>query len=208
MLAATLSTPTSTSARMLFLPGGERVAVRFAGPDDAEMLQAYVRQLSAKARYNRFFGPLIELSPAELDRVMHINGPNHATLIAQTGDSKPVMIGELRYAVLSETTCEFSISVADDWYRKGLGHLLLRDLQCRLQAQGIKSLVGDVLRSNEAMLAFARKAGFSIASQSRDARSLRIVKDIFPARALVASDELVSPAGRMVAERQLRVVSA
>jgi RimJ/RimL family protein N-acetyltransferase len=182
---------------MLLLPGGERVAVRFAGPDDAEMLQAYVRQLSAKARYNRFFGPLIELSPAELDRVMHINGPNHATLIAQTGDSKPVMIGELRHAVLSETTCEFSISVADDWYRKGLGHLLLRDLQCRMQAQGIKSLVGDVLRSNEAMLAFARKAGFRIASQSRDPRSLRIVRDICPARALLASD--VRPDGRMVA---------
>ena len=42
----------------LRLLGGERVTVRLAGPEDAEMLQAYVRELSASARYNRFFSPL------------------------------------------------------------------------------------------------------------------------------------------------------
>jgi hypothetical protein len=53
-------------------------------------------------------------------RATHMNGPNQATLIVQIGDSRPVT-GELRYTVLSDTTCELSISAADDWRGKGLG---------------------------------------------------------------------------------------
>jgi acetyltransferase len=171
-------------------PGGERVTVRPASPGDAEMLQAYVRELSASARHNRFFGPLRELPPAELARVTRPDGPSRATLIAEIGSCKPVMIGELRYAVLSDVGCEFAISVADDWRRKGLGTLLLDHLQCRVRAMGIETLVGDVLRSNETMLAFARKAGFGIAARSGDPRTVRIVKEASAPQAGVPCDEL------------------
>ena len=89
------------------------------------------------------------------------------------------MIGEARYAVLVDSVaCEFAISVADAWHRKGLGSLLLAELQCRVRALGIRMLIGDVLRSNETMLAFAHKAGFSIAPRSAEPRAVRIVKDI------------------------------
>jgi acetyltransferase len=144
------------------LPGGECVIVRPARPDDAEMLQTYVRELSVSARYNRFFGALRELPSAELARMTHMNGPSRATLIAEIGGSQPVMIGELVYAVLSDAACEFGISVAEGWCGKGLGNLLLGDLQCRVRALGVNSLVGDVLRSNQTMLAFAHKAGFRL----------------------------------------------
>jgi hypothetical protein len=117
----------------IHLPGGERVTVRPARPGDAEMLQAYVRELSASARYNRFFGPLRELQPAELARMTHMNGSSRATLIAEIGGSRPVIIGELRYAILSDAACEFAISVAEGWRRKGLGNLMLGDLQCRVE---------------------------------------------------------------------------
>ena len=82
---------------------------------------------------------------------------------------------------------------------QGLGSLLLNDLQCRIRAQGVKSLVGDVLRSNEMMLAFAHKAGFGIAPQSADPRAVRIVKDISARQAGVPCDELVKPALPMAA---------
>jgi GNAT superfamily N-acetyltransferase len=162
----------------LCLPGGECVMVRPARPGDAENLQSYVRGPFATSRYNRFFGPLRELPPAELARVTDMNGPSRVTLIAEIGGSKPFVIGELRYAVLSDAACEFAISVADDWHRKGLGNLLLGDLQCRVRSLGVESLVGDVLRSNATMLAFAHKAGFDIAPRSDDPRAVRIVKDI------------------------------
>jgi acetyltransferase len=180
----------TTHCHTLRLPGGESVTVRPVDTSDAEILQAYVRELSASARYNRFFGPLRELPPAELARMTHTNGPSRGTLIAEIASLRPVMVGELRYAVLSNAACEFAISVADTWRRKRLGTLLIDLLQCGVRALGVESLVGDVLRSNEAMLAFAHKAGFGIAARSGDPRTVRIVKSISDPRAGVACDEL------------------
>ena len=170
------SAKSSTAASIL--RGGERVTIRLAGPEDAEMLQAYVRELSMSARYNRFFGPLRELPPAELARATQPNRSSGATLIAQISSIKPAMIGELRYAVFADAACELAISVADEWRREGLGSLLLGDLLCHVRALGVANLVGDVLVSNETTLAFARSAGFSIAARSSDPRAVRVVKDI------------------------------
>ncbi len=72
-----------------------------------------------------------------------MNQPSRATLIAEIGGSEPIMIGELRYAVLSDTACEFAISVAEGWHGKGIGSLMLGDLQSRVRALGVESLVGD-----------------------------------------------------------------
>jgi acetyltransferase len=179
-----------TRSHTLRLLGGESVTVRPVGTSDAEMLQAYVRELSASARYNRFFGPLRELPPAELARMTQTNGSSRGTLIAEIASLRPVMLGELRYAVLSNAACEFAISIADTWRRKRLGTLLIDLLQCGVRALGVESLVGDVLRSNEAMLAFAHKAGFGIAARSGDPRTVRIVKNITDPRAEVSCDEL------------------
>jgi hypothetical protein len=142
-----LSVPSSTRIHTRCLPGGEHVIVRAAAPSDAERLQAYVRELSASARYNRFFGALSELPTAELRRATHMNGPSRATLIAEIGGSKGIMIGELRYAVLANNECEFSISVGDNWRARGVGSLFLEYLQCRTRALGVERLVADVLRS-------------------------------------------------------------
>jgi RimJ/RimL family protein N-acetyltransferase len=165
----------------LRLPGGEGVTVRPVCPSDAGVLQTYVRALSPDARYKRFFGPLRELPPAELDRVIHLDPPNQLGLIAQTRADG--VIGEARYALSSDRLdCEFALSVADGWQRKGVGGLLLADLEARARSLGARRLVGDVLRTNEAMQALARKAGFSLAGVPRDARLVRIVKDLASSR--------------------------
>src|ERR1700674_2088968 len=161
----------------LRVPGGERVTVRPVCPQDAGVLQTYVRALSADGRYKRFFGPLRELPPAELDRVIHLDPPNQLGLIAQTRTDG--VIGEARYALSPDRLdCEFALSVADDWHRKGVGRLLLDDLECRARSLGARRLVGDVLRTNEAMQALARKAGFGMADVPSDARLVRVVKDL------------------------------
>src|SRR5207245_10768154 len=102
----------------------------------------------ATAPSARFSVPLRDIPPADLARVTHMNEPSPVTLIAEVGGPAPAVIGELRYAVLSDAASDFAISVADDWRGKGLGNLLLDDLQCRVRALGVESLVGDVLRSN------------------------------------------------------------
>jgi GNAT superfamily N-acetyltransferase len=133
--------------------GGRQVTIRPARPDDAGMLQSYIRGLSLGSRHNRFFGALSELPRAELDRLTHMDHPGQVTLIVEiSGEDTPTVIGEARYAVLYDpAVCEFAISVAEAWRRKGLGSLLLGDLQSRVRALGVRTLVGDVLRSNETM---------------------------------------------------------
>ena len=47
-------------------------------------VQAYVRGLSPQARYDRFFRALSELSPAELDRVIHLDQKRDLAQLAET----------------------------------------------------------------------------------------------------------------------------
>src|ERR1700687_1684996 len=156
----------------LRVPGGEGVTVRPVCPQDSDALQAYVRALSPDARYKRFFGPLRELPPAELDRVIHLHHRSRLALMQEPRlDGASIVIGEARYALAPDRLdCEFAVSVADGWRGKGLGSLLLGDVESRARSLGARRLVGDVLRSNAAMQALARKAGFAMAGVPGDAR--------------------------------------
>jgi acetyltransferase len=174
-------------------PGDEDVTVRPACPQDAERLQAYVRGLSPSSRYDRFLGPVNELSPAELGRVVHMDRCR-LTLIAEARvEGARVVVGEARYAVaLDRLSCEIAVSVADAWRGKGLGARLLEDLECRARGLGVQTLVGEVLRSNAPMQRLARRAGFGTAGVPADARLVRIVKDISRPQAGLPCDELTA----------------
>ena len=58
----------ASEGQVLKLADGSEVVVRPIGPDDASLLQAFVRRLSARSRRFRFFVALAELSAAQLDR--------------------------------------------------------------------------------------------------------------------------------------------
>ncbi len=170
--------------------------LRPIGPRDAGILQAYVRGLSQESRYSRFFGALYELPPAELDRVTHLDRQYELALLAEARvNGAPIVIGEARYALLADgLEVEFALSVADDWHGMGLGTLFMAEIECRARTLGARFLRGDVLRSNEPIKALARKNGFLTADLPRDARLVRIVKDLALSRAagpcegLTASD--------------------
>ena len=175
----------------LRLPAGEPVKVRPVCPRDAGILQAYVRALSPESRYSRFFGPLRELPPRELDRVIHLDPPNQLGLIAETRTEG--VIGEARYALSPDgLDCEFSLSVADGWHGKGVGTLLLGDVECRARGLGARRLVGDVLRTNQAMKSLARTAGFGLAGVPLDARTIRVVKDLALSRTALPCEATAS----------------
>jgi acetyltransferase len=163
------------------LPVGEKVTVRPARPQDFDMIQAYVRNLSPASRRNRFLGPLNEVSVNELYGMTHKDHGSHPALIAENVvDGACAMIGEARYAVASDGfTCEFAVSVAEAWRRKTLATLLIGMIAYRAKALGLRYLVGDVLRSNQqAMIALARKTGFAVTTPIADAALVKITKDL------------------------------
>jgi RimJ/RimL family protein N-acetyltransferase len=162
------------------LPCGETVTVRPAHPQDTDSIQAYIRILSPASRRNRFLGALNEVSANELYRMTHTDRGSHPVLIVENViDGASTMIGEVRYAVAPDGfSCEFAVSVAEAWRRKTLGMLLVGIIASRAKALGLRYLVGDVFRSNQAMIALARKSGFAVTEPIADARLVNITKDL------------------------------
>jgi len=171
----------SLQAHVLRLPDGEPMTVRAIRPHDAARLQAYVRSLSVETRRSRFLGALSELSSAQLDRLSHMDGPRELALLAFAdagGEAHPVADAVMVMTTEDSRRSEIALSVADAWQGRGLGTLLLQNLECRARMLGARYLFGDVLRTNTAMKCLARRAGFSIRSPFSDARLVEIVKDL------------------------------
>jgi GNAT superfamily N-acetyltransferase len=89
------------------------------------------------------------------------------------------IVAEARYALSADqASVEFGLSVDDSWQGHGIGAALMRNLECRAAALGATRLFGDTLRSNEVMMALARKSGFSFMASPGDWRLVRFEKQI------------------------------
>jgi len=185
----------SIRAHVFRLPGGEHVTVRPIRPRDAGRLQAYLGDLSVETRRRRFLGAVSELSPAQLDRLTRMDGPGELAVLAFADTGGEHMIAEaIMVTAAHSERCEIALSVADAWQGRGLGTLLLRNLECRARLFGARYLIGDVLRTNDAMKGLARKAGFAIGGAYREARLIEIVKDLAAPQAGLPCREQFAPA--------------
>lgn len=82
---------------------GEKVTLRFLEPGDAGELQNYFRSLSARSRYNRFFGAMSELPRTVLDHFIQVGERDAFSVIATIKiDGFETVIGEARYALHPE----------------------------------------------------------------------------------------------------------
>jgi RimJ/RimL family protein N-acetyltransferase len=170
----------NTQTDVFRMPGGECVTVRAISPQDADRLQAYMRNLSGPTRRNRFLGAISELPPKELERLTHMGGPGELAWVAfaRVGGETAIIAEAIQAIAPQSQRCEIALSVTDAWQRKGLGTLMLSHMECRARLLGARYLVGDVLRTNDAMKGLALKAGFAIRGPFRDARLIEIVKDL------------------------------
>jgi GNAT superfamily N-acetyltransferase len=164
---------------------GNAVTVRFVEPRDAEELQNYFRSLSTRSRYNRFFGAMSELPHNLLDHFIRVGERDEFSVIATMNvDGFEIIVGEARYAFHAEMeSLEFGLSIDDRWQGQGIGSALMRNLECRAAAFAARQLLGDTLRSNEAMIGLARKSGFAFATSPDDWKLVRFVKEIATAPA-------------------------
>ncbi len=158
------------------LRDGRRVTVRPVLPRDAELEQGLVRRLSAQARYNRYFAPIRELSRSVLEQLTHADQRHHVALVAEAVvDGVAQAVAEAQY-VVDETTgdCEFAVVVADEWQREGLATRLVETLIEHARDAGWHRIVGDVLATNDTMLAMMRKLGFKRVTLPGDARVVQV----------------------------------
>jgi RimJ/RimL family protein N-acetyltransferase len=159
---------------------GDAVTVRFVEPRDAEELQGYFRALSTRSRYNRFLGAMRELPSNLLEHFIHIGEAERFSVVAtMMVDGFETIVGEARYAFHADSSSiEFGLSIDDRWQGHGIGKALLKNLECRAASFGAERLFGDTLRSNEAMIALARKSGYAFSASPGDWKLVRFEKEI------------------------------
>lgn len=162
------------------LRDGSSVLLRAAGAEDGPLLQELVRGLSLKSRYQRFFYPLHELTPAMLDRFTRHEPTGAMTLLAlarKNGRQVPVAMAQY-VADPYPLRADFAVVVADAWQRSGLGRRLVQTVMCIAHAAGVMRLEGDVLTENKAMLRLVSGMGFALMAHEEGAHLRKVSMEL------------------------------
>ena len=161
------------------LAGGGEYIVRPVHPDDASMLQAFVRSLSPESRYFRFVSSMQELPATMLSRFTLIDYDREMALVAliteevtdaqgQTAEATRI-IGVSRYITNPDrASCEFSLVVADEFKGRGLGSRLMLSIMDFAREKGLTEIEGLVLANNPNMLKLMKGLGFAVKSFPED----------------------------------------
>jgi L-amino acid N-acyltransferase YncA len=170
---------TSAEARLpsrTTLRDGRRVVLRQILAQDKAGLLAAFHRLSDDSRYTRFMASMRELPDAMLESATHPVAGREFALVAVSDDGEAgTIVGGARYAAgPGSDTCEFAITVADDWHGVGLAKCLMHSLIAVARAAGYRNMEGYVLASNTSMRRLARGLGFVDTACPEDS-TLRVV---------------------------------
>jgi acetyltransferase len=155
------------------MKGGGLYTIRPIQPDDAQMLQDFVRAMTPESRYFRFVSAMTELPPAMLARYTLIDYDREMALVAVVRDRTPTddggftetekIIGVSRYITNpDQTSCEFSLAVSDDYKGQGLGSRLMLSIIDFARSKGLTEIDGLILSGNDPMLRLMRSLNFQI----------------------------------------------
>ncbi len=164
-------------ARTLQLDDGRTIVLRPIRPEDAQIEQSFVRNLSPESRYFRFHQGMVELTAAMLVRFTQIDYDREMAFIAVTREGAAEQeIGVARYVERPDRrSCEFALVVADAWQGKGLGSALMAALIEVARDKGLQRMQGEVLAENSKMLVLMRELGFALHPHPEDA-ALRLAE--------------------------------
>jgi GNAT superfamily N-acetyltransferase len=157
------------------------IAIRRLTPEDAGLLQDFVRRLAPDSRYRRFHTGFAELPPGLLRAMTRLDPARGRAFVAvMLGDGGETIVGEARYGVSPDdpAAAEIGLVVAEAWRRRGLATALLERLMAEARAAGIATFYGEVLAGNAPTLAFAVKHGFAARPDLEDRRLVRIERAI------------------------------
>jgi acetyltransferase len=162
------------------LRDGTRVVIRPIRPQDRQIEQDFVHNLSDESRYFRFFNAVRDLSETALTRFTQVDYDREMALIALISENgREAEIGVARYAINPDgTSCEFAIVVADAWQRKGIGSKLMHSLMDAAGSRGLETMEGWVLAGNSRMLALMDALGFTIDASAGDPSLRHVVKKL------------------------------
>ncbi len=149
------------------------LAIRVIAASDFALEKAFIDGLSQQTAYLRLLS-IRKPQPEEIARFTDIDPKREMAWIAvATVDGHDTMCGVARY-VRDGDTAEWAIVLTDAWQGRGLGDKLLRKLIASARQAGIAVLSDVTFATNTAMLGLARKLGFALTREARDATLTRM----------------------------------
>ena len=162
------------------LADGTDITIRPIRPEDAEIEQEFVRNLSEESKYFRFMRTLHELNQEMLVRFTQIDYDREMAFIAVTGEGEAEKeLGVARYTINPDgESCEFAIVVADEWRRVGIGTRLAQTLLESAKDRGVRVVEGEMLSNNNEMRTLAERLGFTVRPSEQDTGILVMRKEL------------------------------
>jgi acetyltransferase len=158
---------------------GQRLLCRDIRAEDEPALTRGFTRLSPEEVRMRFMYPLKHLTHELAARLTQLDYHREIALVLASAEppGRAEIFGVVRASLdmrLSEA--EFAIVIPSALSGQGFGKRLMQEIMARCAARGIKSIYGDVLAENDAMLRLARALGFSVLANPHDAHQLRVQK--------------------------------
>lgn len=165
------------SRRHLAPCGSAAPRIRPANALDRPLVARFLNELSTQSHYQRHFEHGAQPDEELLRRLDAADCKERLQLIAVCGQGERVTVIAHAECVRVNSAAEIAIVVADGWQGQGLGARLMEHLEEWAQGWDLERIYGDVMATNQAMLALARRCGFKI-RRGLDARVLVINKDL------------------------------
>jgi acetyltransferase len=162
------------------LADGTDITIRPIRPEDAQLVQRFVHDLSDESKYYRFMNSMHELTETMLVRLTQIDYSRELALIATAADGDhEIELGVARYAINPDgDSCEFALVVADNIQGKGLGQKLMVALMEAARDKGLSVIEGEVLSSNHKMLRLMTRLGYAIKVSEEDPSVMKVSKSL------------------------------
>ena len=149
-----------TLARQVVLRDGSTVLLQQIGAADGPLLLDGFARLSAESRQARFLIRKDELTEAEVRYFTDVDHHDHEAIVAlSAADGCGVGVARFVRAVDDDQAAEVAVTVVDDWQRRGLGGVLLRQLRERALQEDIQRFTALIDDTNTAMLGLLRSLG-------------------------------------------------
>lgn len=111
-------------------------------------MRSWFTTLSAESRYQRFHGPVADLSPAHWRYLTRVDHYDHIAIIALVDDK---IVGVARMVRLDDARAELAFLVDDNLQRLGIGTALRDVLLSLARSRRYATLCAYVLRENSAI---------------------------------------------------------
>jgi acetyltransferase len=148
--------------RHLQVKDGWQVFVRPIRPEDEPLIHELLRHVTSHDLRLRFFAPMKEFSHEFIARLTQLDYARAMAFVA-IDEATNEMVGVVRiHSDSIYETGEYAILLRSDLKGRGLGWALMQLIIEYAKSEGLKTIFGDVLQENTAMLEMCRNLGFEV----------------------------------------------